>query len=86
MSDEKKIEFNQSDVINALLHAKQSEHHYATQESVDNLKERMNEKFAAQNERSMLTQGKLTSDSSKLTSDSNRLTNGSSRLINDSTS
>lgn len=51
MSDEKKIEFNQSDVINALLHAKQSEHHYATQESVDNLKERMNEKFAAQNEK-----------------------------------
>ncbi|CAK1757670.1 hypothetical protein L8R85_02165 [Vibrio splendidus] len=32
-------------VIEAFLHGKQFEQHYATQESVDNLKERMNEKF-----------------------------------------
>lgn len=35
-------------LVEALLHAKQFEQHYATQESVDNLKERMNEKFAEQ--------------------------------------
>jgi len=45
MADEQKIELSTSDVINALLHAKQSEHHYATQESVDNLKEQMNVRF-----------------------------------------
>lgn len=38
-------------LIDALLHAKQFEQHYATQESVDNLKERMNEKFAEQSKR-----------------------------------
>ena len=32
-------------LVEALLHAKQFEQHYATQESVDNLKERMSEKF-----------------------------------------
>ncbi|HIP76661.1 MAG TPA: hypothetical protein EYH12_05995 [Psychromonas hadalis] len=37
--EDRKIEFSTSYVINALLHAKQTEHHYATQESVDNLKE-----------------------------------------------
>ncbi|MEJ3634370.1 hypothetical protein [Vibrio vulnificus] len=41
MSDEKKIEFSQSDVLNALLHMRGSEQHYATQESVDNVKERL---------------------------------------------
>jgi len=45
MADEQKIELSTSDVVNALLHAKQSEHHYATQESVDNLKEQMNVRF-----------------------------------------
>ncbi|EGQ7984040.1 hypothetical protein [Vibrio vulnificus] len=33
-------------LLEAFLHSKQFEQHYATQESVDNLKERMNEKFA----------------------------------------
>ncbi|YCO02354.1 hypothetical protein ACB087_10265 (plasmid) [Vibrio sp. VNB-15] len=32
-------------LLEAFLHSKQFEQHYATQESVDNLKERMNEKF-----------------------------------------
>jgi len=41
MSDEKKIEFSQSDVLNALLHQRGNEQHYATQESVDNVKERL---------------------------------------------
>lgn len=42
MSDnEQKIEFSPSDVINALLHNRQQEQHFATQESVDNLKERL---------------------------------------------
>ena len=45
MADEQKIELSTSDVVNALLHAKQSEHHYATQESVDNLKEQINVRF-----------------------------------------
>ncbi len=43
MSDDKKIEFSQSDVLNALLHQRgfegNREQHYATQESVDNVKE-----------------------------------------------
>lgn len=43
MSDEKKIEFSQSDVLNALLHQRGHEQHYATQESVDNLKEGVKE-------------------------------------------
>ena len=42
---EQKIELSTSDVVNALLHARQSEHHYATQESVDNLKEQVNKQF-----------------------------------------
>ncbi|EJN6713291.1 hypothetical protein NQN45_004150, partial [Vibrio vulnificus] len=33
-------------LLEAFLHSKQFEQHYATQESVDNLKERMNEKFS----------------------------------------
>ncbi|OCH37370.1 hypothetical protein [Aliivibrio fischeri] len=42
MSDnEKKIEISHSDVLNALLHNRQQEQHFATQESVDNLKERL---------------------------------------------
>ena len=32
-------------LVDALLHAKQFEHHYATQESVDNLKESVNQRF-----------------------------------------
>ena len=32
-------------LLEAFLHSKQFEQHYATQESVDNLKDRMNEKF-----------------------------------------
>ena len=36
-----KIEFSQSDVLNALLHSRQQDQHFATQESVDNLKERV---------------------------------------------
>lgn len=43
MSDEKKIEFSQSDVLNALLHQRGHEQHYATQESVDNVKEGVKE-------------------------------------------
>ena len=44
MSDQK-IELSTSDVVNALLHARQSEHHYATQESVDNLKDQNKVRF-----------------------------------------
>ncbi|EGR1335258.1 hypothetical protein EAT43_23505 [Vibrio parahaemolyticus] len=33
-------------LLEAFLHSKQFEQHYATQESVDHLKERMNEKFS----------------------------------------
>lgn len=47
MSDDKKIEFSQSDVLNALLHQRifegNREQHFATQESVDNLKESLRE-------------------------------------------
>ena len=50
MSNEK-IELSTSDVINALLHARQSEQQYATQESVDNLKEQMNVRFEAVDQR-----------------------------------
>lgn len=38
-------------LVDALLHAKQFEQHYATQESVDNLKERMDSKFEQVNTR-----------------------------------
>lgn len=42
MSDNnQKIEISHSDVLNALLHNRQQEQHFATQESVDNLKERL---------------------------------------------
>ncbi|MGR5456217.1 hypothetical protein, partial [Vibrio alfacsensis] len=41
MSDEKKIEFSQSDVLNALLHQRNHEQHFATQDSVDNVKEHL---------------------------------------------
>ncbi|YCO02366.1 hypothetical protein ACB087_10325 (plasmid) [Vibrio sp. VNB-15] len=50
MSDEKKIEFSQSDVLNALLHMRGNEQHYATQESVDNVKERLS-RFEHQTEK-----------------------------------
>lgn len=50
MSDEKKIEFSQSDVLNALLHMRENEQHYATQESVDNVKERLS-RFEHQTEK-----------------------------------
>ena len=50
MTDENKqvVQIPAEKLVDALLHAKQFEQHYATQESVDNLKERMNEKFAEQ--------------------------------------
>lgn len=38
MSDDKKIEFSTSDVLNALLHKGQNLQHLATQESVENLR------------------------------------------------
>ncbi|MFA0079036.1 hypothetical protein AB4427_12990 [Vibrio artabrorum] len=38
-------------LVDALLHAKQFEHHYATQESVDNLKESVRELKADTNKR-----------------------------------
>lgn len=38
MSDDKKVEFSTSDVLNALLHRGQNLQHLATQESVDNLR------------------------------------------------
>ncbi|WP_234498155.1 hypothetical protein [Vibrio maritimus] len=38
-------------LVDALLHAKQFEHHYATQESVDNLKEFVRELKADNNKR-----------------------------------
>ncbi|HAY0233575.1 TPA: hypothetical protein U0F11_004806 [Escherichia coli] len=41
MSDDKKIEFSTSDVLNALLHRQQNMQHLATQESVDNLRREM---------------------------------------------
>lgn len=41
MSDEKKIAFTESDVLNALLHRHAYDQHFATQESVDNVKERL---------------------------------------------
>ncbi|OCH47855.1 hypothetical protein [Aliivibrio fischeri] len=39
-NNEKVMEISHSDVINALFHQKLHEQHFATQESVDNLKER----------------------------------------------
>ncbi|HBC3530924.1 hypothetical protein BTO19_24025 [Vibrio parahaemolyticus] len=55
MSDDKKIEFSQSDVLNALLHQRgfegNREQHFATQESVDNLKESVREFKANTNQR-----------------------------------
>lgn len=39
-NNEKVMEISHSDVLNALFHAKLHEQHFATQESVDNLKER----------------------------------------------
>ena len=41
MSDDKKIEFSTSDVLNALLHRQQNMQHLATQENVDNLRREM---------------------------------------------
>jgi hypothetical protein len=38
-------------LVDALLHAKQFEHHYATQESVDNLKESVRELKSDNNKR-----------------------------------
>ncbi|EGQ8056970.1 MULTISPECIES: hypothetical protein [Vibrio] len=56
MSDDKKIEFSQSDVLNALLHQRgfegNREQHYATQESVDNVKERLT-RFEAHTEKQL---------------------------------
>lgn len=41
MSEDKKIEFSGSEVLNALLHRHGFDQHFATQESVDNVKERL---------------------------------------------
>ncbi|EAR6708260.1 hypothetical protein EWN99_16200 [Salmonella enterica] len=50
MSDEKKIEFSTSDVLNALLHRQQNMQHLATQESVDGLRRDMELRFSAAQE------------------------------------
>ncbi|CAQ83833.1 MULTISPECIES: hypothetical protein [Photorhabdus] len=46
-SNDKKIEFNTSDVLNALLHRGQNMQHLATQESVDNLRRENEVSFAS---------------------------------------
>ena len=49
MSDSKDtVQIPTEKLLEAFLHSKQFEQHYATQESVDNLKERINERFDAQ--------------------------------------
>ncbi|EEU9452352.1 hypothetical protein ID388_005014 [Escherichia coli] len=50
MSDDKKIEFSTSDVLNALLHRQQNMHHLATQESVDNLRRDIDSRFNSSQE------------------------------------
>ncbi|MER2473000.1 hypothetical protein [Photorhabdus laumondii] len=50
-SDDKKIEFNTSDVLNALLHRGQNMQHLATQESVDNLRRETEVNFASLDKR-----------------------------------
>ncbi|EFI5570448.1 hypothetical protein GWZ95_23750 [Escherichia coli] len=50
MSDDKKIEFSTSDVLNALLHRQQNMQHLATQESVDNLRREIDSRFNASQE------------------------------------
>ncbi|EQC1804219.1 hypothetical protein ACY2UF_004206 [Escherichia coli] len=47
MSDDKKIEFSTSDVLNSLLHRQQNMQHLATQESVDNLRREIDSRFNA---------------------------------------
>ncbi|NRN29103.1 hypothetical protein [Photorhabdus heterorhabditis] len=46
-SNDKKIEFSTSDVLNALLHRGQNMQHLATQESVDNLRRESEASFAS---------------------------------------
>lgn len=50
MSDDKKIEFSTSDVLNALLHRQQNMQHLATQESVDNLRREIDSRFNSSQE------------------------------------
>ncbi|EYU14012.1 hypothetical protein [Photorhabdus aegyptia] len=50
-SDDKKIEFSTSDVLNALLHRGQNMQHLATQESMDNLRRETEANFASLNKR-----------------------------------
>ncbi len=50
-SDDKKIEFSTSDVLNALLHRGQNMQHLATQESVDNLRRETEANFASLDKR-----------------------------------
>ncbi|MCC8374468.1 MULTISPECIES: hypothetical protein [Photorhabdus] len=50
-SDDKKIEFNTSDVLNALLHRGQNMQHLATQENVDNLRRETEVNFASLDKR-----------------------------------
>ncbi|MFD0707910.1 hypothetical protein C6H64_19870 [Photorhabdus luminescens] len=50
-SDDKKIEFSTSDVLNALLHRGQNMQHLATQESVDNLSRETEANFASLDKR-----------------------------------
>ncbi|USS95179.1 hypothetical protein M5J15_11270 [Serratia symbiotica] len=51
MSEDKKVEFNTSDVLNALLHRGQNMQHLATQESVDNLRRESEVSFNQVNRR-----------------------------------
>ncbi|MCW7549041.1 hypothetical protein OO184_14125 [Photorhabdus sp. APURE] len=50
-SDDKKIEFSTSDVLNALLHRGQNMQHLATQESVDNLRRETEANFVSLDKR-----------------------------------
>jgi len=51
MSEDKKVEFSTSDVLNALLHRGQNMQHLATQESVDNLRRESEVSFNQVNRR-----------------------------------
>ncbi len=51
VSEDKKVEFSTSDVLNALLHRGQNMQHLATQESVDNLRRESEANFNQVNRR-----------------------------------
>lgn len=48
---QQQIQIPAEKLVDALLHARQFEQHYATQESVDNLRVQINEKFSRVDER-----------------------------------